>query len=84
MSKIKTLKDKKKNRWTELPVTNRNKFKKRVRNSEKIQMKYQANNIDTNLKGEKLIFTGSGSFSWEKVGTPTVEEIISGESSVFR
>lgn len=47
-------------------------------------MKYQANNIDTNLKGEKLIFTGSGSFSWEKVGTPTVEEVISGESSVFR
>lgn len=84
MSKIKTLKDKKKNRWTELPVTNRNKFKKRVRNSEKIQMKYQANNIDTNLKGEKLIFTGSGSFSWEKVWTPTVEEVISGESSVFR
>eukprot|EP00105_Crassostrea_gigas_P021833 XP_011441123.1 PREDICTED: protein IMPACT homolog [Crassostrea gigas] len=37
-------------------------------------------NIDTKLKGNKLIFTGGVSVYKEKIGTPTAEEVISGKS----
>uniref|UniRef100_K1QI45 IMPACT-like protein n=1 Tax=Magallana gigas TaxID=29159 RepID=K1QI45_MAGGI len=43
-----------------------------------IQKKYKTKKIDTKLKGNKLVFTGSGSVCKETIGTG--EEVIAGDS----
>lgn len=43
-----------------------------------IQKNYQAKNIDSKMKGDKLVSTGSGSVYSEKIGNPTAEEVFSG------
>lgn len=44
-----------------------------------IQKKFSAKNVETKLKGDKLIFTKSGNVYRDKTGTrPTAEEVISG------
>lgn len=78
MSKIKTLKDK------ISPIRVASHQPEQIRETRKklfeIQKKYQAKNIDKKLKGDKLVFTGSGSVYKKKIGTPTAEEVISGDS----
>lgn len=45
-----------------------------------IQKKYSAKNVETKIKGDKLIFTKSGNVYRDKTGTrPTAEEVISGD-----
>ena len=78
MSKIKTLKHKKS------PIRVASHQPEQIRETRKklfeIQKKYKTKKIDTKLKGNKLVFTGSGSVYKEKIGTPTAEEVISGDS----
>lgn len=47
---------------------------------QELQQKYTDRNIETKLKGDKLIFTKSGNIYWDKVGPlPTADEVISNE-----
>lgn len=45
-----------------------------------IQQKYAAKNVDTKIKGDKLVFTRSGNIYRDKLGQrPSADEVISGE-----
>lgn len=45
-----------------------------------IQQKYAAKNVDTKIKGDKLVFTKSGNIYRDKLGQrPSADEVISGE-----
>lgn len=62
-----------------MPLTYQNQFGRHGNNSSKFKI-YQAKNIDTNIKDDKLLFTGSSSIYREKIGTAIAEEVISGEA----
>lgn len=52
---------------------------------QELQQKYTDRNIETKLKGDKLIFTKSGNIYWNKVGPlPTADEVISNEPVKMR
>ena len=79
MSGIKTLKEKKS------PIRIANHQPEEIRERRKklfeIQKKYSEKNIATKLRGDKLVFTGSGNIYRDKMGAiPTADEIISSDA----
>lgn len=78
MRHIKVLKDKKSPIRVSQPQPEE--LRKRRKHLYEVQKQYAQRNIETTLKGTKLIFTESNSVYKDKIGSrPTAEEIINGE-----
>ena len=63
-------------------VINRKKYANGENKLFEIQKKYSEKNIATKLRGDKLVFTGSGNIYRDKMGAiPTADEIISSDAT---
>lgn len=78
MSRVRVLKEKKSH--IRLAVQQPEEIREKRKRLYDIQKKYSAKNVETKIKGDKLIFTKSGNVYRDKTGTrPTAEEVISGD-----
>lgn len=58
--------------------------RKKRKHLQELLQKYTDGNIETKLKGDKLIFTQTGNISWDNVGPlPAADEVISNKPVIM-